>query len=123
MYSLLNGDQESLAQKRFPHRDFYNCIRIDNHVHATSMATQKHFLSFMKSKLKKCGDDVVLRNRDDPNGPPLTLRETFKSLNMRAEDLSIDTLDVHHSAGQNLFQRYDRRDAVARQPCVLTSGL
>lgn len=106
MYSLLNGDQESLAQKRFPHRDFYNCIRIDNHVHATSMATQKHFLSFMKSKLKKCGDDVVLPNRDNLDGPPLTLRQTFESLNMRAEDLSVDTLDVHHSAGQNLFQRY-----------------
>lgn len=105
MYSLLNGDQESLAQKRFPHRDFYNCIRIDNHVHATSMATQKHFLSFMKSKLKKCGDDVVLQNRDDPEGPPLTLRQTFESLSMRAEDLSVDTLDVHHSAGHDLFQR------------------
>jgi AMP deaminase len=108
LYSLLNGEEESLAQKRFPHRDFYNVVKVDGHVHATSMATQKHFLSYIKSKLKRCGDDVVLPNRDDLNGPPLTLRQTFESLNMRAEDLSVDTLDVHHSSGQNLFQRFDR---------------
>lgn len=72
------------------------------------MANQKHFLSFVKSKLKRHGDDVVLPNRDNPDGDPLTLTQVFQSLDMRAEDLSIDTLDVHHSTGQDLFNRFDR---------------
>jgi AMP deaminase len=108
MYSILNGDQESLAQKRFPHRDFYNVIKVDTHVHHSSLANQKHFLSFIKSKLKKHGTDVVLANRDDPNGAPLTLKQVFESLNLTAEDLSIDTLDVHHTSGPDLFHRFDR---------------
>lgn len=29
MYSILNGDKESLAQKMYPHRDFFNCVKVD----------------------------------------------------------------------------------------------
>lgn len=108
MYSLLNGDKEALAQKMHPHRDFFNSMKVDTHVHLVSSSTQKHLLSFIKSKLKRHGDDVVLPNRDDPGGDPLTLKQVFESLDMRPEDLSIDTLDVHHSTGQDLFKRFDR---------------
>lgn len=108
MYGVLNGDQEQLSQKMFPHRDFYNCIKVDTHVHHTSCANQKHFLNFIKYKLKQHGDDVVLENREDPNGKPLTLRQVFESIDLKANELSIDTLDVHAGAGHDLFHRFDR---------------
>lgn len=106
MYVLLNADEEQLSQKKFPHRDFYNCVKIDTHVHHSSLANQKHLLSFIKDKLINNGDDVVLANRDDPSGKPLTLKEVFDSIHLTADDLSVDTLDVH--AGQNTFHRFDR---------------
>jgi len=54
---------------------------------------QKHLLRFIKSKMKKFPDEVVL-HRD---GKHLTLAEVFASINLTAYDLSIDTLDMHVS--------------------------
>lgn len=106
MYVLLNADEEQLSLQKFPHRDFYNCVKIDTHVHHSSLANQKHLLSFIKDKLRNHGDDVVLANRDDPNGDPLTLKQVFDSIHLTANDLSVDTLDVH--ADQATFHRFDR---------------
>ena len=40
------------------------------------------------------------------DGKELTLEEVFKSLNLTAYDLSIDTLDMH--AHQDSFHRFDK---------------
>jgi AMP deaminase len=63
---------------------------------------QKHLLRFIKSKLRKEPDTVVL-SRD---GRKLTLAEVFDSLNLTAYDLSIDMLDMH--ADNSTFHRFDR---------------
>ena len=52
---------------------------------------QKHLLRFIKSKMKKCPDEIVMY-RDNKH---LTLKQVFKSINLTAYDLSIDTLDMH----------------------------
>jgi AMP deaminase len=52
---------------------------------------QKHLLRFIKSKMRKSPDEVVLFR----DGKHLTLREVFESINLTAYDLSIDTLDMH----------------------------
>lgn len=93
MYILLNEYQETADSKRVPHRDFYNVRKVDTHVHHSACMNQKHLLRFIKSKMKKCPDEVVLF-RDDRH---LTLAEVFESINLTAYDLSIDTLDMHVS--------------------------
>ena len=91
LYFLLNEYQETADTKRVPHRDFYNVRKVDTHVHHSSCMNQKHLLRFIKSKMKKSPDEVVMYR----DGKHLTLREVFESINLTAYDLSIDTLDMH----------------------------
>ena len=93
LYFLLNEYQEMADSKRVPHRDFYNVRKVDTHVHHSSCMNQKHLLRFIKSKMRKCPDEVVMYR----DGKHLTLREVFESINLTAYDLSIDTLDMHVS--------------------------
>ncbi|KAF2442498.1 AMP deaminase [Karstenula rhodostoma CBS 690.94] len=102
LYYLLNEYQETADTKKVPHRDFYNVRKIDTHVHHSACMNQKHLLRFIKSKMKKSPDEVVIF-RDGKN---LTLRGVFESINLTAYDLSIDTLDMH--AHTDSFHRFDK---------------
>ena len=102
LHVQLNAERESHEQKVVPHRDFYNVRKCDTHVHHSAAMNQKHLLRFIKSKLKKEGDTVVIRR----DGKDLTLAQVFESLNLTAYDLSIDTLDMH--ADWSTFHRFDR---------------
>lgn len=107
MHATLNERQERLEQAAVPHRDFYNVRKVDTHVHHSSSMNQKHLLRFIKSKVRRCGDDKVLIDRSDPSGERvLTLTEVFKSLNLTTHELSVDTLDMH--ADPTTFHRFDR---------------
>ena len=101
LHVLLNGWRELSSQKSVPHRDFYNVRKVDTHVHHSACMNQKHLLRFIKSKLRKHGNEIVT-NRD---GHLLTLADVFKSLKLTAYDLSIDTLDMH---AHDTFHRFDR---------------
>ncbi|KAK2729940.1 amp deaminase, partial [Colletotrichum kahawae] len=102
LYALLNEYQETADSKKVPHRDFYNVRKVDTHVHHSACMNQKHLLRFIKSKMKKCPDEVVLFR----DGRHLTLAEVFQSINLTAYDLSIDTLDMH--AHTDSFHRFDK---------------
>lgn len=93
LYALLNEYQETADSKKVPHRDFYNVRKVDTHVHHSACMNQKHLLRFIKSKMKKYPNEVVLYR----DGKHLTLAEVFASINLTAYDLSIDTLDMHVS--------------------------
>lgn len=99
LYALLNEYQETADSKKVPHRDFYNVRKVDTHVHHSACMNQKHLLRFIKSKMKKNPDEVVL----DRDGRLLTLAEVFQSINLTAYDLSIDTLDMHVSSNFSLI--------------------
>lgn len=102
LYILLNEYQETADSKRVPHRDFYNVRKVDTHVHHSACMNQKHLLRFIKSKMKKSPDEIVLYR----DGKYLTLKEVFESINLTAYDLSIDTLDMH--AHKDSFHRFDK---------------
>lgn len=91
LYVLLNEYQETADSKKVPHRDFYNVRKVDTHVHHSACMNQKHLLRFIKSKMKKFPNEVVLYR----DGKHLTLAEVFASISLTAYDLSIDTLDMH----------------------------
>ncbi|XP_067360039.1 AMP deaminase 2 isoform X2 [Channa argus] len=105
MHILLNELKELAAQKKVPHRDFYNIRKVDTHIHASSCMNQKHLLRFIKRAMKKCQDEIV----HIENGRGQTLREVFESMNLTAFDLSVDTLDMH--ADRNTFHRFDKFNA------------
>jgi AMP deaminase len=102
LYVLLNEYQEMADSKRVPHRDFYNVRKVDTHVHHSACMNQKHLLRFIKSKMKKCPDEVVMFR----DGKHLTLEEVFQSINLTAYDLSIDTLDMHVSLFTTCLHSY-----------------
>ncbi|KAJ9191462.1 hypothetical protein DTO021D3_2948 [Paecilomyces variotii] len=102
LHTLLNEYQEVADSKKVPHRDFYNVRKVDTHVHHSACMNQKHLLRFIKSKMKKSPDEVVLFR----DGKHLTLKEVFESINLTAYDLSIDTLDMH--AHTDTFHRFDK---------------
>ncbi|EEH39306.2 AMP deaminase [Paracoccidioides lutzii Pb01] len=102
LHVLLNEYREMADSKKVPHRDFYNVRKVDTHVHHSACMNQKHLLRFIKSKIKKSPDEVVLFR----DGKHLTLKEVFESINLTAYDLSIDTLDMH--AHKDSFHRFDK---------------
>jgi AMP deaminase len=102
LYTLLNEYEEVADTKKVPHRDFYNVRKVDTHVHHSACMNQKHLLRFIKSKMKKCPNEVVIER----DGKQLTLKEVFDSINLTAYDLSIDTLDMH--AHTDSFHRFDK---------------
>lgn len=102
MYKLLNEYQEMAESKQVRHRDFYNVRKVDTHVHHSASMNQKHLLRFIKYKLKKTPQDIVIFR----DGKYLSLAEVFESLKLTAYDLSIDTLDMH--AHTDSFHRFDK---------------
>ncbi|XP_073792964.1 AMP deaminase 2 isoform X6 [Danio rerio] len=102
MHVLLNEMKELAAQKKVPHRDFYNIRKVDTHIHASSCMNQKHLLRFIKRAMKKYPDEIV----HIENGRGQTLMDVFENMNLTAYDLSVDTLDMH--ADRNTFHRFDK---------------
>ncbi|KAK6120249.1 hypothetical protein DH2020_045940 [Rehmannia glutinosa] len=102
LHLMLNADREFLAQKSAPHRDFYNVRKVDTHVHHSACMNQKHLLRFIKSKLRKEPDEVVIFR----DGTYLTLKEVFESLDLTGYDLNVDLLGVH--ADKSTFHRFDK---------------
>ncbi|KAK9052128.1 hypothetical protein SSX86_028756 [Deinandra increscens subsp. villosa] len=102
LHLLVNADSEFLSQKSAPHRDFYNIRKVDTHVHHSACMNQKHLLRFIKSKLRKEPDEVVIFR----DGQYLTLKEVFESLDLTGYDLNVDLLDVH--ADKSTFHRFDK---------------
>uniref|UniRef100_A0AAX7SZ50 AMP deaminase n=1 Tax=Astatotilapia calliptera TaxID=8154 RepID=A0AAX7SZ50_ASTCA len=105
MHILLNEMKELAAQKKVPHRDFYNIRKVDTHIHASSCMNQKHLLRFIKRAMKKYPKEIVHVER----GRGQTLMEVFESMHLTAFDLSVDTLDMH--ADRNTFHRFDKFNA------------
>ncbi|XP_028792560.1 probable AMP deaminase [Neltuma alba] len=102
LHLLLKADREFLDQKSAPHRDFYNIRKVDTHIHHSACMNQKHLLRFIKSKLKKEPDEVVIFR----DGKYMTLKEVFESLDLTGYDLNVDLLDCH--ADKSTFHRFDK---------------
>lgn len=74
-YILLNEHQETLKTKLNPHRDFYNCRKIDNNIGLSMCMTKKHLLNVINLKLREEPDRIVY---DDKKGNRFTLEQLFQ---------------------------------------------
>lgn len=102
LHLMLNADKEFVAQKSAPHRDFYNVRKVNTHVHHSACINQKHLVRFIKSKLRKEPDEVVILR----DGTYLTLKEIVESLDLTGYNLNVDLLDVR--AHKSTFHRFDK---------------
>ncbi|KYO48381.1 suppression of tumorigenicity 5 protein isoform B [Alligator mississippiensis] len=105
LHEMLNEMEELKELKNNPHRDFYNCRKVDTHIHAAACMNQKHLLRFIKKSYRVDADRTVFQAK----GKTLTLKEVFAQLNLHPYDLTVDSLDVH--AGRQTFQRFDKFNA------------
>jgi AMP deaminase len=102
LHLMCNSDREQFHQKFKKTKDFYNIIKVDNHVHLSAAMNQKHLQKFMKFKLSKFPDEIVYKKNTESK----TLKEVFDSLNITVENLTVDLLDVY--ADHKTFHRFDR---------------
>lgn len=65
--------------------------------------TQKHLLQFIKKKYNENSNEIVTITSDNRQ---LTLHDVFNELNLTANDLSIDSLDMFAN-NNTTFQRFD----------------
>uniref|UniRef100_A0AAQ5Z7V3 AMP deaminase n=1 Tax=Amphiprion ocellaris TaxID=80972 RepID=A0AAQ5Z7V3_AMPOC len=105
VHEMLNEMEEMKELKMNPHRDFYNCRKVDTHIHAAACMNQKHLLRFIKKSYRVDADRVV----HNLKGKEVTMKELFESLHLHPYDLTVDSLDVH--AGRQTFQRFDKFNA------------
>lgn len=105
VHEMLNEMEEMKELKNNPHRDFYNCRKVDTHIHAAACMNQKHLLRFIKKSYRVDADRVVYNAK----GKDMTMKELFESLKLHPYDLTVDSLDVH--AGRQTFQRFDKFNA------------
>ncbi|XP_071993770.1 AMP deaminase 1 [Engystomops pustulosus] len=105
VHEMLNELEELKELKNNPHRDFYNCRKVDTHIHAAACMNQKHLLRFIKKSYRVDSNRVVYNAK----GQQLTLKEVFEKLKLHPYDLTVDSLDVH--AGRQTFQRFDKFNA------------
>ncbi|NXN18445.1 AMPD1 deaminase, partial [Indicator maculatus] len=105
VHEMLNEMEEMKELKNNPHRDFYNCRKVDTHIHAAACMNQKHLLRFIKKSYYVDADRVVY----DAKGTQLTLKQLYQKLNLHPYDLTVDSLDVH--AGRQTFHRFDKFNA------------
>ncbi|KAM8754943.1 AMP deaminase 1 isoform 1-T1 [Acanthopagrus schlegelii] len=105
VHEMLNEMEEMRELKMNPHRDFYNCRKVDTHIHAAACMNQKHLLRFIKKSYRVDADRIVHKLK----GKEVTMKELFESLHLHPYDLTVDSLDVH--AGRQTFQRFDKFNA------------
>jgi AMP deaminase len=98
MHVIANGTVENEAQSNLLGNDFYNTMKIDNHIHLAAAASANQFVKFVGEKLEKEGDTVVMENGQ-------TLKEVFDSAGISADHLTIDAFNV--LADYSVFQRFD----------------
>ncbi|KAJ1951238.1 AMP deaminase [Linderina macrospora] len=113
LYSLLNEREEISECKKVRQRDLYNVCKVNGHIHLASAMTQTALAKFMKSKLENEPDrPVIVRD-----GQTLTLKQVFESLNLTADDLSIDTMDMHaHNGAYHRFDKFNSSFNPAGEP-------
>jgi len=103
LHLQFNASKEAQEQKEAKHRDFYNCRKIDTHVHHSACMNQKHLLRFIKSKVKRCGNDIVCER----DGVQKTLRQVFDELGLEPHELNIDLLDMYAGDVKHRFDKFN----------------
>ncbi|EGR32018.1 hypothetical protein IMG5_098540 [Ichthyophthirius multifiliis] len=103
LHQTLNNYKEILDQRKIYHRDFYNTVKVDTHIHHSASMNALKLLKFIKRKLINEPDAEVYK--DNETGKIMTLKQVFDRYGIKEEHISLDTLNV--KADRTLYQRFD----------------
>ena len=104
MHQIFNHDKEVTDQQKISHRDFYNIMKVDTHIHHSAAMSAKHLLDFIIKKIETESETVV--ERDPKTREPIKLKDVCAKLNLQKNQLSLNSLNVQ--ADRAMFQRFDR---------------
>lgn len=88
-HTLFNGALEKELMRTLP-TDFAHVTKIDNHVRLQHAMLARHFIKFVREKVKNCGSDVVVTS----NGRHVTLSQLYAALGIPIDNLTVDALYV-----------------------------
>lgn len=92
MHNLYYSEKEQFETQQTAHRDFYNCRKVDTHIHFAACMRAKQLLRFMVDKIEKDGDRPVLLNKKENKW--LSLNEICNMIGVNSKDINLDSLNV-----------------------------
>ena len=88
------------------HRDFYQTIIVDTHVHMAAGMTARDLLEFIKNKATMQPDDIIGVQQMEKGTKVVTLDDVLRKLDIHSvSSLSVASLGVQ--ADSTLFERFD----------------
>eukprot|EP00771_Trimastix_marina_P003312 gnl/Trimastix_PCT/4549.p1 GENE.gnl/Trimastix_PCT/4549~~gnl/Trimastix_PCT/4549.p1 ORF type:complete len:726 (-),score=176.77 gnl/Trimastix_PCT/4549:1056-3233(-) len=102
LHAELNRDLED-AQVQANGSDFYNVMKVDNHVHLAAAMNASSLLEFVREKLRDSPGDIVM----EKDGQPMTLEQVFEQSGINAENLTLERLGVQIQNFYSYFKRFD----------------
>lgn len=88
-HTLFNGALEKELMRTLP-TDFAHVTKIDNHVRLQHSMLARHFIKFVREKVKNSASDIVITS----NGRHITLGSLYKALGIPIDNLTVDALYV-----------------------------
>ncbi|KAH7700149.1 AMP deaminase 1 [Aphelenchoides avenae] len=88
---LANYHREKKERKEGRKRDFYNCAKVDTHIHAAASMTLQH----VDPLIKKLDMDDVIERKNGDKTEQITLRKLFGELGIEPSEWTVDWLDMH----------------------------
>ncbi|KAG8002883.1 AMP deaminase 1 [Nibea albiflora] len=99
VHEMLNEMEEMKELKMNPHRDFYNCRKVDTHIHAAACMNQKHLLRFIKKSYRVDAERVV----HSLQGREVTMKELFEQTFQRFDKFNAKYNPVGASELRDLY--------------------
>ena len=87
-----NVDREAVYQKVHSRKDFYNIIKVDNHIHLSTCMNQKHLQKFIKKKLLDESDTIINVVGDQQ----IRLGEVMQRLGLDPATLTVDVVESYN---------------------------
>lgn len=106
MYKLRYSEKEQFEAQAIVHRDFYNCRKVDTHIHFAACMRAKQLLRFMVEKIEKDGDRNVIFDKGENKWK--SLREICQRINVDSKDINLDSLNVQVTIN-NIFNNSKRK--------------
>ncbi|KAL4488064.1 hypothetical protein ABPG72_009402 [Tetrahymena utriculariae] len=103
MHQTLNNAKELIDQKNIWGRDFYNTVKVDNHIHHSAAMNAQQLLKFILNKIDTEGDVSV--TLDPVTKEPLTLNQLFQKFELTKQKITLDSLSV--KADRTIYMRFD----------------
>ncbi|OMJ92092.1 hypothetical protein SteCoe_5187 [Stentor coeruleus] len=113
-----NLDRESFHQKSQSRKDFYNIIKVDNHVHLYTCMNQKHLQKFIKTKLLTEPNTIVSIEGEHKLG----LIEVMNQLGYDASTLTVDVVDSYNNRNERYANKYNPLSRISIRDIFLSSS-